>query len=286
VGPIAWDTVVRVPRLPGSGDFVQADEVTGRPGGAGANVAVALATAEVDVTMVGYLGRDAEGDRLRAALAASGVDLRHVETRDGPTSHVLLLVEPSGERTILGLRPDHLATVAVPVHAVRAGDIVFVAGWRATFVPMMRALLDKGATLACVPPEGAWTEVPAGYVVGSERQFEGAEPMRDERYRRQLGAGSTRAVVVTRGSRGVRICRAGGYADLPAPSVEAVDATGAGDAFAAGFLLLLGRGAGIEEAVRAGITWGAATVSLPQSHPPPWPEVAPLLRSLPGSGSG
>jgi sugar/nucleoside kinase (ribokinase family) len=273
-----------VPRLPGSGDFVQADEVTGRPGGAGANVAVALATAGVDVAMVGYLGRDSEGDRLRAILGTCGVDVHHVETRDAPTSHVLLLVEPSGERTILGLRPDHLATVAIPVDAVGAGDIVYVAGWRAAFVPAMRALLDKDATVACVPPEGAWTEVPASYVVGSERQFVGGEPIGDERYRRLLGAGTIGAVLVTRGSRGVRICRAGGYADLPAPPVEAIDATGAGDAFAAGFLLLLGRGAGIYDAVRAGITWGAATVLLPQSHPPPWPEVARLLRSEAGSG--
>jgi sugar/nucleoside kinase (ribokinase family) len=281
VGPIAWDTVLLVPRLPDSGGFVQADDVSGRPGGAGANVAVALASAGVDVAMVGYLGRDAEGERLRSALRAAGVGLDHVEARDGRSSHVLLFIEPSGERTIVGLWPDQLAEVAVPTDAVAAGDVVYVAGWRAAFAPALRALLDKGAIVACVPPEGAWADLPATYVVGSERQLEGADPMHDERYRRQLADGSTRAVLVTRGARGVRIHRAGGYADRPAlrvDAIDAIDATGAGDAFAAGFLLLIGSGAGVDDAARAGIAWAAATVSLRQSHPPPWADVAPLLR--------
>ena len=78
VGPIAWDRVLHVPRVPPSGGFVQAGEVSGRPGGAGANTAIAVASTGATVHMVGYVGGDEPGARLRAVLDAAGADARFV----------------------------------------------------------------------------------------------------------------------------------------------------------------------------------------------------------------
>src|SRR5216684_4236660 len=76
VGPIAWDRVLHVPRLPPAGGFVQASQVSGRPGGSGANAAIALVSTGSAVHMVGYVGDDEPGSRLRAVLDTAGVDVR------------------------------------------------------------------------------------------------------------------------------------------------------------------------------------------------------------------
>lgn len=103
VGPIAWDRVLHVPCLPPSGGFVQASQASERPGGSGANAAIALASTGVNVHMVGYVGDDEQGARLRAVLDAAGVDVGFVHARDGHTSEVVILVEPRPSRRRGGL---------------------------------------------------------------------------------------------------------------------------------------------------------------------------------------
>ena len=111
IGPIAWDRVLRMPGLPVSGGFVQAIEVAERPGGAGANVAIALASTGTAVHMVGYVGDDEAGTRMRSVLGEARVDTAFVHARRGHTSEVDILIEPSGERTMIGIWPDLLHTV-------------------------------------------------------------------------------------------------------------------------------------------------------------------------------
>src|SRR6266581_7324673 len=116
VGPIAWDRVLHVPCLPPSGGFVQAS--TGAA-----------------VHMVGYVGDDEPGSRLKAVLDTAGVDVRFVHGRRGHTSEVVILVEPSGERAMIGLRPDLLHTVPVPSAGIAPGDVVYFAAWHDEFLP-------------------------------------------------------------------------------------------------------------------------------------------------------
>jgi sugar/nucleoside kinase (ribokinase family) len=85
-----------VPCLPARGGFVQASEASERPGGSGANTAIALASTGTRVHIVGYLGEDETGARMRAVPDAAGVDADFVQARDGHTSEVVILVEPSG----------------------------------------------------------------------------------------------------------------------------------------------------------------------------------------------
>jgi ribokinase len=170
VGPIAWDRVLHVPRLPPSGGFVQATDVAERPGGSGANTAMALASTGASVHMVGYVGDDEPGARLRATLSAAGVDVRFVHRRDGHTSEVVILVEPSGERAMCGIWPDLLHTVPVPAEDVAPGDLVHFAAWHEEFVPAMTQLTDGGAIVATVPPPMLEPGLPATYLIGSQDQ--------------------------------------------------------------------------------------------------------------------
>ena len=277
VGPIAWDSVLQVPKLPPRGGFTQATAIVGRPGGAGANVAVALASAGVPVMMVGYVGRDTAGHDLLASLRTAGVDTRHVRTVAGATSQVLILVDQSGERTMVGLCQDELAAVPVPVEHMKPGDVVYLAGWRRSFARHLRQLLDCRIKVVSVPADDRGDLPAATFIVGSEHQLAGVDPATDRRYQQALD-GPTLAVVVTRGERGARIHRRDGYVDKPAVPVKSVDATGAGDAFAAGFLLRIGGGVPVEGAVDAGLAWAASAVTTSASQPPPWSAVEESLR--------
>jgi ribokinase len=258
VGPIAWDRVLRVPFLPHSGGFVQASAAGERPGGSGANAALALSSTGASVHMVGYIGDDEPGVRLRAMLSAAGVDVRLVHVRGGHTSEVVILVEPSGERAICGIWPDLLHTVEVPADDIQAGDVVYFAAWHDEF-----------------PPPTITPGLPVTYVIGSDSQYDHQDPRRGV----LAGEGTVRAVVVTRGADGVVIHGHGSSVGYPAHRVPAVDTTGAGDAFAAGFLYQVAVGASVDHAASAGIAWAAATVQSPASIPPPWQAVQDSIRN-------
>jgi ribokinase len=276
VGPIAWDRVLYVPCLPPSGGFVQASEVSERPGGAGANVAIALASTGANVHMVGYVGDDEPGARLREVLDAAGIDVGCVHARDGHTSEVVIMVEPSGERAMTGIWPDMLHTVPVPVTEIAAGDVVYFAGWREEFLPAMTRLTADGVIVATVPPRRLAPVLPATYVIGSETQY-GDQNLQDIV---STGGGTLRAVVVTRGPGGVVTHGRDGSTAYPAQPVAVVDTTGAGDAFAAGFLRQVAGGGTIGEAVTVGIAWASVTVQSPASIPPPWQVVRDGVRDV------
>lgn len=277
IGPIAWDRVLRVPCLPRSGAFVQATEAAGRPGGAGANVAIALASTGSAVHMIGYAGDDEPGARMRAVLGEAHVDAGFVHARRGHTSETDILVEPTGERTIIGIWPDLLHTVPVPVTRVRSGDVAYFAAWHEEFLPVMRQLSDSGAVVGTVPPPRPVLGLPAMYLIGSQGQYGDQDP------RSALSAGTAMpaVVVVTRGADGVVVHDRGGSAAYPAEQVDVVDTTGAGDAFAAGFLHRISSGDPVSRAVAAGIIWAAATVQEPTSIPPAWSRVAGRVLALP-----
>ncbi len=276
VGPVAWDRVLHVPRLPPSGGFVQAGEVSERPGGSGANTAIALASTGAAVHMVGYVGDDEPGARLRAVLDVAGVDLRFLHVRRGHTSEVVILVEPSGERAMIGVWPDLLATVPVPTSDIARGDVVHFAAWHEEFLPAMTDLASRGVTVATVPPPSLAHSLPATYLLGSETQYGEREPV-DGLF---STGGRLRAMVVTRGADGVVVCDRDGSVTHPAQHVRPVDTTGAGDAFAAGFLRQLADGGTLSEATTAGIAWASAAVQSPASIPPPWDMVRDGVRDL------
>ena len=78
----------------------------------------------------GYVGADRWGDLSKRDLDARKIDIAHVETTASQTSQVLLLIDPSGERTIIGFVRDELAAVPVEQGVVEPGDLVYFAVWR------------------------------------------------------------------------------------------------------------------------------------------------------------
>jgi len=101
VGSINQDITVTVDRFPSPGETLSGSSLTYGLGGKGANQAAAAAHSGAETLFVGAVGTDLSGQRLRADLAAHGVDVTHVRDVDGPTGTALITVAASGENTII-----------------------------------------------------------------------------------------------------------------------------------------------------------------------------------------
>ena len=101
IGSINMDLVQPSPRLPLPGETMHGGDLSLVAGGKGANQAVAAARLGADVAMVGRVGRDAFGNLLRDGLAREGIDVRHVRRTPGASGTAVILVQPSGENSIV-----------------------------------------------------------------------------------------------------------------------------------------------------------------------------------------
>ena len=101
VGSINIDLVARAERIPLPGETVSSSDFQMHPGGKGANQAVAVARLGYPVRMIGRVGSDTFGEKLRAQLVQSGVEASGVRTSDGPSGVAVIAVAPNGENAIV-----------------------------------------------------------------------------------------------------------------------------------------------------------------------------------------
>lgn len=102
VGSLNIDTTLRVARLPGAGETVLARSRHSSPGGKGANQAAAAAALGSRVRFVGAVGTDAHGEHGLAALQARGIDISDtLRAKDTPTGTAVILVSDDGENLIV-----------------------------------------------------------------------------------------------------------------------------------------------------------------------------------------
>jgi sugar/nucleoside kinase (ribokinase family) len=283
VGDLMLDVRVRAPALVRGGDVPGSVTVT--PGGAAGNVAVWVADAGVAARVVACLGDDHAGALLRGALGERGVELRPAGPVAGPSGATLVVWE-AGERTFVA---DPGANLALRAARVRAGvdgaAAVYVSGYALTRPGPRRAALAAarrcGPDLPGVVDAASWPLL-GGPVTGAVLAAAAAAgtllanadeaaaltgATSDERAARLL-AERVPVVVVKRGAAGALVAAGGRVVPLPAPPVEVVDTTGAGDAFAAGFLVARVRGAGPVDAARAGVAAAGRAVGVEGAWPP------------------
>jgi ribokinase len=296
VGSINLDLVVRCAILPRPGQTVTGDDLAEHGGGKGANQAVAAARLGARTTLIGRVGGDGAGQRLRAGLASEGVLVpADLVSADAPSGTAIIAVERGGENHIL-LVPGanaRLSPADVARHAavIRAAQVLLlqlevpvdtvIAAARLARAAGVRVLLDPApapARLAeelhhvdLLSPNRSEAEALVGRTLPTIAAVGEAA--------RELVARGAGAVVVTLGGEGALLCAGGATRHLPAPVVIAVDATAAGDAFKAALALRWAEGAGLEDAVRFALAAGALAASRPGAQPslPRRPEVEALL---------
>lgn len=259
VGFACYDLTFSIEHHIAADEKMRATALVGCGGGLAANAAVTAARLGYRTGFAGYLGNDLYGDAHLAEFHESGVDTSLVLRGEPRTSLSAILVKPDGARSLVNYREKlpQLAADAVDLAETRVGALLFDGHQRGLAVPLIaqaRSLNIPTVIDADAVNEGTTALMGlVEFLVTSERfgqQFTGCEDSLDA----AIALGSyAPSVVVTAGARGVawhnrpdsRFGAGAGW--FPAFAVEAVDTTGAGDAFHGAFAAGLAAGMGWEE---------------------------------------
>ena len=295
LGSINQDFVLKVERRPNPGETVTNAELSTHNGGKGANQAAAAAFLGASVTFLGRVGDDEFGEPLVRALGEKGIDTSLVELVSGKsTGAAFITVTPDGENAItvapganrsltredvdaasdaIGDARVLVAQMEIPVETVlRAVEVATERGTRAVvnLAPTFEAprdLLEKLDPLVV-------NEHEAAFLLGSEVEgVDGALAAAPE-----LLSLGPRSAVITAGEAGAVFASGESAEHLPAPKVDVVDTTGAGDAFVGALAVQLARDASLEVAVGYAVRAGSAAVTKEGAQGAlPTPEVVEAL---------
>ena len=284
VGSAAIDFTARAPRLPRRGETVLGNGFLVVPGGKGNNQAIAAARQGASTAMVACIGTDDLGDAIVALHHEEGMGTSAVE-RDPrhPTGVAHIMVDDAGDNLIVVVpRANHaldpalvgrhkdlvasatvvLAQLEIPLESVEAAlRIARAAGATTLLNPApARELPSRLLELVdvCMPNETEAAMLSGRPVAGPDDAAQAAAV---------LVARGCRAVVVTLGSQGAVCVDAHGRLDIAPFTVDAVDATAAGDAFCGTFAAALARGDSRADALRRAAAAGALATTLAGAVP-------------------
>lgn len=277
VGSVNADLVVRVPRLPSAGETVTGGTFAQHQGGKGANQAVAAARLGAHVTFVGAVGDDEFGRAALADFQNEGVGVSGLRVAGVPTGVALIVVDEAGENQIaVASGANALVNGALVEEALSDDSMTVVGGvYLANFEIADNAVLagariaaDAAMTIVINPAPAR--ELPAALLAlrpilvpneGEAHALTGEiEPLNAARV---LAARSGGAVVVTLGPHGAVLVDDGEAEQVPAPLVEAVDTTGAGDTFCGALAAELAAGSSLIDAVRFAVHAASISVTVP-----------------------
>jgi ribokinase len=250
VGSANVDLVARCRRLPRPGETVSDAELERIPGGKGANQAVAAARLGARTRFVGRMGSD---DLVLRSLEREGVDTTGVVREDGEGGVALILVDAAGEN-VIAVAPGANARLRADDVAVGAADAV------------MCQLEIPDAAVAAAAARASYFCLNAA----PARDLAGLQPdlLVVNRYEYEVVGPRGRLVALTLGAEGAVLLEEGAeVARASPPTVEAVDGTGAGDAFCAALLISLLEGRERGAALARACAAGALAASRPGAQP-------------------
>ncbi|UZJ58630.1 ribokinase [Pseudomonas sp. KU26590] len=285
VGSLNMDLVTRAPRLPRAGETLAGQSFVTVPGGKGANQAVAAARLGASVAMVGCVGDDAYGEQLRTALLAEGIDCQAVIRIDGESTGVaLIVVDDSSQNAIVivaGGNGHVTASVVDSFDALLSQAEVIICQLEVPLDTVGHVLkrgheLGKTVILNPAPASGplpaewfAWID----YLIPNESEATALTGLpvdstasADAAASALLAAGVSK-VIVTLGEQGALFASKSRSEHFPAPKVQPVDTTAAGDTFVGGFAAALADGKSESDAIRFGQIAAALSVTRSGAQP-------------------
>lgn len=268
VGSLNLDVICRCATLPAPGETITATDLTRSAGGKGANQAVAAARLGGQVSMIGAVGDDEAGPRMREALRSVGIDDTRVRTVAGPTGTALIAVDARGENQIIVV-PGANGALRLTAGELDAAPTVLCQ----LETPMDTVLAAAHASSGYF----ALNAAPAAPLPAQLRDRCDLIIVNDAEYATLDGLTEATAVAVTHGADGADLRERGRIvATATAPDVSAVDSVGAGDAFCAALVLALRCGLPARRALQIGCQAGAHAVAAPGAQPP-LPHLSSLL---------
>ena len=301
VGSLNADVVVTVSRFPAPGETVPGHGFAVFPGGKGANQACAAGRLGGRVSMVGRVGRDAYGEMLARSLASSGVEVAHVSADErAPTGTAVITVDASGQNHIVVVAGANGACTPVAIESAR--NLLSSAGFVLlqleipieTVAAAARLGRESGAVVLLdpapardLPPDvlrsvdyitpneselAALVGAPPGSTFTVREAAEAARAVRD------LGP---RNVLVKLGALGALLVTGDREHFCPAPQVDVVDTTAAGDAFNGAFAVALARGSAPSDAAAFATAAASCSVTRAGAQPsmPTDDEVVQVMRT-------
>lgn len=278
LGSINMDLVVRSPRIPQPGETLLASSSTEFSGGKGANQAVAAALAGGDVAMIGAVGNDGFASRLISNLRSYGIDCGRVLVRkDVASGLAVIAVDDAGQNAIMVVPGANASITVQDVHASRdlieAADVlmlqleipvdVVAAGMEVAKQSGTRVMLDPAPAIANVPehllnvdllcPNETEAQTITGMDVKTDEQVSAAA--------KTLQQNGATHVAITLGDRGTHLRSDGDSQLFPSWTVDVVDTTAAGDAFAGTLAVKWCEGESLASSIRWANAAGAIAAS-------------------------
>ena len=270
--------------------FSAMDERVQTPGGSVANTIAGIGSLGLATGFIGRVRDDELGHFYADAMTREGIDFVNAPVAGGelPTSRSMIFVSPDGERsmnTYLGISAE-LGPDDVDESVAAGAEVVFLEGYlfdkdkgKDAFIRTARACRAAGGKAGiaisdpfCVERHRAdfvsLIENEMDFVIGNEAEIRSLYQDNDLEADLARVAAACPLVVCTRSGDGVSIMNEGKRTDIPVTKIVPVDATGAGDQFAAGFLFGLVSGRDMETCGRMGNVCAAEVIS----HIGPRPE--------------
>nr|MDQ3044415.1 carbohydrate kinase family protein [Chloroflexota bacterium] len=253
VGMASWDRFAIVEQFPLPGTYAVVLGQSSQPGGTTANTAIGLARLEAQVAIAAVVGDDTDGRALVATLQGAGVDTTWVMTRPGAASDsatVIVSRDPI-DRTILWHRGAHLVRGdCLDIAALFGHDLLLV---DVADPSLRRFLVDLPAhtqpnarllgTLTYLVDNGG----PGAFdlalrfdaLTGNKQEFQlltgtSSATTAIAAIQSRMRGSNLRAAAMSTGAEGCLVWTATDQWRVPAFPIQVIDATGAGDAFAAG----------------------------------------------------
>ena len=272
VGSAMIDLTAYAKVIPAPGQTLEGDLFTTGFGGKGANQAVIAAHCGAEVHFVGKLGRDLFGDSIAENFKKLGIDSEFVERSDTPNGVAHIWVDANGENRIIiipGANHEIESKKAIEAIESIAGLAVVVAQCEikqeVTLAAFSAAKKRGCVTILNPAPYQPLSEellAVTDWIIPNETEFKelhGQLPTSDDVLKSfRPGMNS----IVTLGSEGAVIITSDGkLIRVSAPKVNAVDTTGAGDAFVGTFAFALASGKSPENAMNLGVKVASMSVT-------------------------
>lgn len=275
VGSHAPGLFIHVERIPVAGETVMGwDYHEPVDGGKGSNQAVAAARLGASVRFVGCLGRDERGDVAKQWLEAEGIDTAYVtrSTKQATVGGFVMLDKDGVPAIVAAMGANGDLTRGDVDRALAASRQARVLLTQFEIEPSValyaarRAREQKMTTIVNPAPAARVEGLDAADILtpneGEAMVLLGLAPERplpaEELARRLLRESSAKIVIITLGERGAVVATANEIWRAPAPHVDAVDTTGAGDAFNGALAIALTRGWTLLE----GVHWACKVAAL------------------------
>ncbi|MEM5476941.1 carbohydrate kinase family protein [Pacificibacter sp. AS14] len=265
IGDIDMDIIITVPAPPGKDQKIDGKCVARTAGGMAANVAVGASRLGTVTRLLGVVGDDEMGREALSALNYEGIDLTHSQVRVGvPTFFCVVLVDAEGEKSLVkAVSPAYLPQVS----DVKAASFDGVTHVHMTFTKpdlAFAVIAQANAAGASISLDLEAADVPddcgdvTKLIESVDLLFisENSRKAVEQRIGCQL-ASACRSIVMTRGPYGASVEQHGEIYEVSGHTIDVVDTTGAGDAFAAAYLHYILSGSNAVKALQAANIAGA-----------------------------